>query len=65
MPPQCVQRRVQYSAPARPGMMRSSAREASQSGQLDIAGGEGGLDEDGLGLLGITLRHDDDLFPIG
>ena len=29
---------VQYSAPARPGMMRRTASEAPQSGQLDSAG---------------------------
>ena len=38
IPPQRVQRMVQYSAPARPGMMRRTASEAPQSGQLDRAG---------------------------
>src|SRR5438445_9864925 len=37
MPPQRVQRMVQYSAPARPGMMRSTARAALHCGQFDIA----------------------------
>ena len=38
MPPQRVHRMVQYSAPARPGMMRRTASEAVQSGQFESAG---------------------------
>lgn len=38
MPPQRVQRMVQYSAPARPGMMRSTESAALQSGQLSSTG---------------------------
>ena len=38
IPPQRVQRMVQYSAPARPGMMRRTASEALQSGQFDSTG---------------------------
>ena len=38
MPPQRVQRMVQYSAPARPGMMRSTASAALQSGQAESTG---------------------------
>jgi hypothetical protein len=38
MPPQRVQRMVQYSAPARPGMMRRTESEALQSGQLESTG---------------------------
>ena len=38
IPPQRVHRMVQYSAPARPGMMRSTAREAVQSGQVESTG---------------------------
>src|SRR5438477_8764650 len=45
MPPQRVQRMVQYSHPprsARPGMMLSTTRPALHCGQLDGAGGAGG-----------------------
>jgi hypothetical protein len=38
IPPQRVHRMVQYSAPARPGMMRSTASAALQSGQLESVG---------------------------
>ncbi len=38
IPPQRVHRMVQYSAPARPGMMRRTASEALQSGQFESAG---------------------------
>ena len=38
IPPQRVHRMVQYSAPARPGMMRSTASEALQSGQFESTG---------------------------
>ena len=38
IPPQRVQRMVQYSAPARPGMMRRTASEALQSGQFESTG---------------------------
>jgi len=36
MPPHFVQRMVQYSAPALPGMMRNTASEALHCGQFDI-----------------------------
>ena len=38
MPPQRVHRMVQYSAPARPGMMRRTESAALQSGQLESTG---------------------------
>ena len=38
IPPQRVHRMVQYSAPARPGMMRRTESEALQSGQLKSTG---------------------------
>lgn len=38
IPPHRVQRMVQYSAPARPGMIRSTASEAVQSGQFESTG---------------------------
>ena len=38
IPPQRVHRMVQYSAPARPGMMRSTASAALQSGQFASVG---------------------------
>ena len=38
IPPQRVHRMVQYSAPARPGMMRRTASEALQSGQFESTG---------------------------
>jgi|EndMetStandDraft_8_1072994.scaffolds.fasta_scaffold84817_3 hypothetical protein len=37
-PPQRVQRMVQYSVPARPGMTRRTASEALQSGQFESSG---------------------------
>ena len=37
-PPQRVQRMVQYSAPARPGMMLRTESEALQSGQFESSG---------------------------
>jgi len=36
MPPHLVQRMVQYSAPARPGMTRNTTSEALHCGQSDI-----------------------------
>ena len=39
MPPQRVQRMVQYSEPVRPGMMRSTASRPLHSGQVDRAVG--------------------------
>jgi hypothetical protein len=38
IPPQRVQRMVQYSAPERPGMMRRTESEALQSGQFESTG---------------------------
>jgi hypothetical protein len=38
MPPQRVHRMVQYSAPARPGMMRRTESAALQSGQFESTG---------------------------
>ena len=38
IPPQRMHRMVQYSAPARPGMMRSTASAALQSGQFASVG---------------------------
>ena len=38
IPPQRVHRMVQYSAPARPEMMRRTASEALQSGQAESNG---------------------------
>src|SRR6516164_1516686 len=51
MPPQRVQRMVQYSEPARPAMMRSTASRPLHSGQVDRAV----VRVSGCDMAGITL----------